>query len=971
MTRDELLQMAHQATYLSERLAGAWLPIQGRAPQQAAQARLARWCHLAAGDDWTRLGERLAWDGLDLDGARRLLTDGSLADWTEPPAWTEVIAAAVVPAPAAHASPDLTLVVQPLLAVAQERLQQTAGAMLTWLAPVAREKLTDDLGQQLRHLAAPTLSISGLLPLAELCRAYPLLARQLATRVIQWVDSCTEFLQRLAADWPLLATQIGHHNSLAPSLIADLSPGLSDRHAGGRTVWAVTLAGERHPPTTLAYKPKDLMMDRAWNDLLDWCNAQGLTPRLGHLWTLPRTGYGWMAWALHQPTSAVDRPRYAQRAGLVLGLLHLLQATDCHAGKLVTQGDQLFLVDAEMLPYPQIGGQAQADPLDVMRSGLLPRWVVNSQEVDEIGGITKGQTLDRAQCVALGNGYASMVHFLGDHWGKLSAPQGPLAAFRQGQVRFAPRPTAAYLRLLEYLRHPAFLRHGVDFSIGADQLARTYLTRHDHKGFWPLLAAEHAALNQGDIPYFTVAIGQTAITVGAKPMADALRWPPFVVPSRLAQSQQQRLITESLDRSPYLAPALPSPQGKTGDADSFLAWAMQLGGLLLQRAVPLANGGLGWIANQRQPQSGLHQHGLVGDALYSGRAGIALFLAALYRATGDEQWRRAALAGLRGGQEDGSACHADRGGSVYALSQAAALLAAPELLTMAITLSHLRTDRAIPTWGVLDGEAGLLLGLLTLYHQLTSTNHHASAPILARAIACGDALLAGQTAWLDRTEGLGGFSHGVAGITYALATLAVRSGVARFQVGAEAGWARQQALYRDPPGNWQDRRGAAPVYLDNWCNGAAGIGLAAAASVSAMPDLTAVVERAAALLMVNNRAAGLDTLCCGRFGQIESLLEMGLILGRPDWVAQAGQFAQEAITAAAATGHFRLYDDLPSHLFNPTFFRGVAGIGYTLLRLAAATGESRAPLPCVLRWALRNEDGAIKTSAGCLADERG
>ena len=41
---------------------------------------------------------------------------------------------------------------------------------------------------------------------------------------------------------------------------------------------------------------------------------------------------------------------------------------------------------------------------------------------------------------------------------------------------------------------------------------------------------------------------------------------------------------------------------------------------------------------------------------------------------------------------------------------------------------------------------------------------------------------------------------------------------------------------------------------------------------------------------------------------------------------------------------FRLYDDLPSNLFNPGFFRGVAGIGYTLLRLAVMSGE----LPCVM-----------------------
>ena len=61
--------------------------------------------------------------------------------------------------------------------------------------------------------------------------------------------------------------------------------------------------------------------------------------------------------------------------------------------------------------------------------------------------------------------------------------------------------------------------------------------------------------------------------------------------------------------------------------------------------------------------------------------------------------------------------------------------------------------------------------------------------------------------------------------------------------------------------------------------------------------------------------------------------------------------AQSQLQRAARAGYFQLYDELPSQHFNPTFFRGVAGIGYTLLHLAAESGEIKQSIPSVLAWA--------------------
>ena len=962
MNHDEVRALVNQASFLNERRADNWIPAAGAMEQQIAHARLARWCQLAAGGDWAHFLQRLAWDGLATTDALPLLTDGRWPHDRALPSWGDIVAAACALPPVAqegHRTHDALL--EPFVTVAQCRLAQRVATRLTWLTAAAQLQLADYLRQQLVALATPSLDYlaspqrRGMAchapTLGAICQTFPVLARQLATKVSHWVEACAEFLERLAADWPRLAAQAGWRAALAAGVIIDLRPGLSDPHNNGRTVWAVTIAAEHGLKTTVAYKPKTLTLDWAWNELLAWCNKQGLTPALGHLWTLPRTDYGWMAWVAGEAGVVRNNSeRYYQRVGMVLGLLHLLHATDCHAENLVTVGDQLLLVDAEMVRYPQIVGQEDADPLDVMRTGLLPRWTVNTQGVAEIGGSGGNGDLSAAAGAAIIAGYQRIMRFLTEHWCELCAATGPLTPFQGGEVRFGPRPTAAYLRLLDHLRQPALLRNGADFTIAADQLARTYLQHPAHAPFWPLLVQEQAALTQGDVPRFTVQVGQADFVVGRTRIAALLCWPVPALPSAAVQQQQQQLIRESLQRTAYFSPTRPSSK-------RFLTQAIQLGELLWQRAVPLGDGAVGWIAPQWQQRAGCYQHGFVGDDFYTGRAGIALFLAALYRATDDRRWRERALAAL-------TPCAAtpatDDGGRLYVFSQCAQFLQEPQLYQTAEQLiaQLLDTDsaradqRSATAWGVLDGKAGQLLGLLSFYRQLgTWGKDEKRSSVLRLAYAYGDALCAHQAAWLDPQPRLGGFAHGAAGVAYALAALYSLSGEQRFRQAAEQGWAVQQQLYDADAGNWQDRRGLTPVYLHNWCNGAAGIGLAAAASVAVLPALSATVERAAARLIDAPALSALDTICCGRFGQIESLLEMGMIMAQPTWIEHATAQARTALAQAEAAGHFQLYDDLPPRLFNPTFFRGVAGIGYTLLRLAAVNGECAGLLPCVLRWA--------------------
>ncbi len=946
MTNDDWVALVNKAMFLHERLAGVWVTAAEPADQATVQARLERWCQLAAGGEWSRFARRLAWDGLDGEGARLLVADGRLADRAQLPEWAGLLAQVLQRAGPIKGRDDW---VQPFVLAAQERLAHRAGGRLVWLSTLARQKLTDYLAQRLTlltelawaHIAQqsgmsrllanlnpePGQADQASLSLARLCLLYPVLSRQLATQVLQWIAEVNDFLARLERDWADLSRLTGQPSSLAVG-VADLHPGLSDPHQGGRTVWQVTLQSG----VSLAYKPKDLVMDQAWNGLLVWCNAQGLAPLLAPLWLLSRSGYGWMEWV----DDAGDQAERVDslRAGMVLGLLHLLHAADCHEENLRLRNGTPLLIDAEMLVYPQVKGHAADDPLDVLRTGLLPRWIAHQHGLTAFGGFN-GYRLDHGEVVA---GYRQLWRFLRERWSALNAPDGPLASFRRGRVRFGPRPTQAYDRLLTHLRHPAFLGNGIDFSIEADALARTYVgtgvRAAAQADFWPLLSAEHASIAQGDVPLLMAEVGQIDLCHAGHRVEDCLIWPPFSLPN--AHALQAGLIRESLDRGPYLS----------GAPTSFLEAARMVGMILAQRAIRLdETDACTWLVVQHQPPSGLQQHAPVGEDLYAGRAGIALFLAGLGRLTGEAEWGRLALAGIRQSGPVGAAL--DRGGQIYALSQIAHLLGVPALLDSALGLSHASTD--VADGGVLDGEAGMVLGLLAL-HRASGAGEQAD--VLAQARLWGERLLAQQ----NGPGRLGGFSHGAAGVAYALVCLYQASGDSRFLAGAKAAWDFQQSLFQDPPGNWQDLRGDVPVYLHNWCNGAAGIGLAGAGCVVALPHLQAVTEQAASLLIENRGGSFLETLCCGQAGQIDSLLEMGLINRRPEWVQAAIDQGQTLLAQAGARGSFRLYEgtsagDLPAPLLNPTFFRGIAGIGYTLLRLAGAQGEVAMVLPSVMRSA--------------------
>jgi type 2 lantibiotic biosynthesis protein LanM len=670
-----------------------------------------------------------------------------------------------------------------------------------------------------------------------------------------------------------------------------------------------------------------------------WCTAQGIALPDAVPTTLDCGDHGWVQYVPAADAALVHNERQTAHAtGALLALLSILGATDCHAENVRISAGVPYLLDAELLldAAPQPTGA----PSMALRTGMLPFGLSPDPAglppaiAQHVAELETGFTRTYRQIMAQRHRVATQIQRFDD------CPQ-----------RYPLRATADYAAILHDLAHPHALGQWIDREITTMRLWRTYLHDPARMQLHPLLPAERTALIALDFPRFHGTPAGTTLHA-----ADGTGVTVF--PRSAADQAQQRLAELSASGCAHervcLRAALPQRWiGGSVARTDLAAQAAQIGQMLRRSAVATKRG-LEWFAVDDSPGSGHAQVQTCGWDLYQGTSGIALFFAALAQTTGEARWRKLGLDSLRSVQRD---LHAGRytdaplggtaglGGLLYMLIMGARWLAAPELLRdahhVAALMTSERMEAAPPDLS--DGIAGALLGLLALAH----TDQHAA--LVKQAQRAGAILVAqqhelpGGAAWIGpHDSALLGMAHGAAGIAYALHRLAAVDGDQRWQQAAAAAFAYLQHHVDVEQQAWPDRRTPEPIFLAGWCNGAAGIGMAHLGAGDARAR-NAISAALAAITTIHDTP--LDHLCCGRSGKIELLLVAAERLQRPDLHQRAVALAQTMCDEAHQAGTYRLFDAPDAHLIHPGFFRGLAGIGYTLLR-TAHPGR----LPCVALW---------------------
>ena len=586
------------------------------------------------------------------------------------------------------------------------------------------------------------------------------------------------------------------------------------------------------------------------------------------------------------------------------------------------------------------------------------------------------------------DGLSSMYRLLLEHRDAMLAVDGPLAAFALQPVRYLTRDTRTYYMVLERATQREFLRDGAVFSIELDVLSRALLTTAQPSLLWPSRRDEQAAMERLDIPAFTTRADSTSLPLtGGVTVERAFARSGY----DLAAERLRSLSEEDLDRqvaftraslysrtasslgetlASAMAPEGASVANAPMSRDELVASALAVASELEEHAIRSPDGGTSWIGVSYLPQADRYQLEPTGFDLYSGNPGIALFLAALTKVTGSSEIRdraRSAMlpvtrmlqahpVGLVKSIGIGGA--AGTGSLVYALLRSGELLGDDDLITDAERAAALITPELIAADKGLDivtGSAGALLGLLAL-HAATGR-----PDLLDRAVLCGRRLVATQLtdgdergSWPTLSQtGMTGFSHGAAGIAYALLRLGAVTDDPQVRRAAEAAIAYERRVFSPEEGNWPDKRKAAlaltggePSFLTQWCHGAAGIGLARLAGLGALdtPEMREEIDVAVAATQ-RFGVQSVDYVCCGSMGRAEFLLSVGRGLDRPALVDESGRFAATVVQRAAESDGYKVLGRLPNGVGRPSFFQGTGGIGYQLLRHAYPE-----VLPSVLVW---------------------
>jgi lantibiotic modifying enzyme len=360
----------------------------------------------------------------------------------------------------------------------------------------------------------------------------------------------------------------------------------------------------------------------------------------------------------------------------------------------------------------------------------------------------------------------------------------------------------------------------------------------------------------------------------------------------------------------------------------------------------------------------------LGPELYTGTAGIALFLAQLYsrthleevRATGQGAMQQAlwrsddVTAPVRGSFYSGLV------GIAYAAVRVGTLIDDPRLVEDGLQLAHQavvsRDENNL--LDLLGGNAGVIAPLLWLAML------QGGEPLLGPTIEFAEELATTATkrdgTWCwenDRACGKGigptplcGFAHGASGMGLALIEIGVHCQRDDWIEGGLAAFRYEDQLYDVNRENWPDlrefgsrhhepRAQKRSSFMVAWCHGAAGIGLARLRAFRLLPDrrdeLLMGVERAirAAATHLRGLPDYVDASPChGRAGVAETLLYATDVLDDVQHADEVAQMWRRLVRTHARDTELDWPCGVASGRNNPSLMLGHAGIAYGLLRAA-------------------------------------
>lgn len=367
-------------------------------------------------------------------------------------------------------------------------------------------------------------------------------------------------------------------------------------------------------------------------------------------------------------------------------------------------------------------------------------------------------------------------------------------------------------------------------------------------------------------------------------------------------------------------------------------------------------------------------HRSLGPDLYAGTAGIALFLAELYRQRSLVTVKKTAYAALHHALANRSKMLPSVSAGYYC-----GLLGLAEITHRFARQfddqqwhdSYLQITNELVSLGpdkqgvdVIMGSAGAIPALVALYQR---TGNDA---LLGLATQHADLLLSGANnqphgcSWDTLNTGeqhphLTGYAHGAAGVSLALAEIYAVTGINAYGDAAKEGFAYENSHFDCQHQNWPDFRNLESLGISSdttvcavaWCHGAAGIGLSRLRAYQLLNDATLRSDAEAAIATTRKQlenylqSPGFDfTYCHGAIGDAELLLLADEYLGVNQHREFVSQVLAWAIDRYEQPG-IEWPSGVPEAGESPSLFLGTAGIGHFMLRAAKPDEVNSVLLP--------------------------
>ncbi|WP_370695799.1 type 2 lanthipeptide synthetase LanM family protein (plasmid) [Priestia megaterium] len=532
---------------------------------------------------------------------------------------------------------------------------------------------------------------------------YPVLFRLISTKIINLKKFLLELFTHYEQDKHLFSEKF-NLNSNSP--ITRLHIGSGDSHKKGKTVTIIELENDEK----IVYKPRCLSIDVEFQKFINWVNEKSTsTIKLKTITILDKSSYGWCEFVTYKSCENQQSvSNFYNRIGQLLGVLHVMNATDFHYENIISHGQFPVLIDLESLFHhtispnhsltesPVINKALRLINDSVLSTGLIPNRaskVDNEGKFDPSGiGDTANEQLLPFNVEVVTNEFTDRMKIekkkgtlipglnnpringesinIGDYLDEIttgfsltysifstnkSELKSLINKFKNKEIRKIFRDTMKYSKLLNLSYHPDFLRNQIDREILINRLRVK-----EGEPIENAVSFEIKDMLDGDIPYFSSETNGTSIKSSDEQTLDDFYYKDGLSLSlekidRLDSYdlQNQLNIIEATIMAVYCDTEIKLLHLKKKkkiplDHRDLVDKAEEIGEILLSNAIQhdnINNEELCWTS---MVTKGINEnnwvYSITGPGVYDGNTGIAIYFAYLWKVTQKSRYREAAYA---------------------------------------------------------------------------------------------------------------------------------------------------------------------------------------------------------------------------------------------------------------------------------------------------------------------------------------